>query len=132
MKREVEITINDNGSYTEKVTITQTPEDGFVPDSVMQPHARHTRGKYHKGFGKSVTYTTNDPRVTRPFAYGMCGLFLIIGIILLWLHVWIIGIWFIVMTLIAFFGFKKQIDAVAEELEKNEQDIATDQSEEWK
>lgn len=122
MRREVETKINDNGSYTEKVTITQTPEDGFVPDSVMRPNDRHTRGKYHKGFGKTVIYTTNDPRVTRPFAYGMCGLFLIIGIILLWFHVWIIGISFIVMTLIAFFGFKKQIDAVAEELEKNGQD----------
>lgn len=28
MKREAETIINDNGSYTEKVIITQTPEDG--------------------------------------------------------------------------------------------------------
>ncbi len=122
MKREVEIKTNDNGSYTEKITITQTPEDGFVPDSVMKPNARHTRGKFHKGYGKTVIYTTNDPRVTRPVAYGMCGLFLIIGIILLLFHVWLIGFPFIGMALIAFFGFKKQIDTIAEELEENRQD----------
>ncbi len=122
MKREVEIKTNDNGSYTEKITITQTPEDGFVPDSVMRPNTRHTRGKFHKGYGKTIIYTTNDPRVTRPVAYGMCGLFLIIGIILLLFHVWLIGFPFIGMALIAFFGFKKQIDTIAEELEENRQD----------
>lgn len=130
MKREVETIINDNGSYTEKVTITQTPDDGFVPDSVMRTNTRRTRGKYHMGYGKTVIYSTNDPRVTRPFAYGMCGLLIIIGIILLVLHVWIIGFPFIGMSVILFFSFKKQIDAVAEELEKKGQNIAADQREE--
>lgn len=130
MKREVEIKTNDNGSYTEKVTITQTPEDGFVPDSIMRPYSRHTRGKSHKGYGKTVIYTTNDTRVTRPAVYGMCGLLLIIGIILLLFHVWLIGFPFIGMALIVFFSSKKQIDTVAEELEENGQNIAADQREE--
>lgn len=124
MKREVETTINDNGSYTRKETITQTPADGWVSDTVMRPHARHNQGKVRKGYGKTVAYTTNDPRAARPFVYGMCGLCFMIGIALLCFHIWNIGIFFIVIPLIAFFGSKKRIDAVDEELKEKGQAAA--------
>ena len=74
-------------------------------------------------------YTTNDPRVTRPFVYGACGLIIIIGIILSAFHVWMIGIPFIGMALIIFFSSMKSINAIEKELkEKKRQDVTGDKS----
>lgn len=122
MEREQETKINDNGSYIKKETIKKTPEDGFVPERVMKPTNQFTYRKYHKGYGKTVSYTTNDPRITRPFAYGMCGLFLAIGIILLLFRIWFIAIMFIAVSLIGFNKSKKDINAIADELKKKDQD----------
>lgn len=63
MKREVKYKTNDNGSYTEIETATQTPEDGFVPEEEMKLWTDHQKKRYFKGYGASVSYTTNDPRV---------------------------------------------------------------------
>ena len=129
MKREVDYKINDNGSYTEIVKVTQTPEDGFVSKDEMMPSAdRHTK-RFFKGYAIEVGYTTNDPRVTRPFVYGACGLIIIIGIILSAFHVWMIGIPFIGMALIIFFSSMKSINAIEKELkEKKRQDVTGDKS----
>ena len=132
MERKEEIKINKNGSYTKKETIIQKPEDGFVPDSIMEPTNTDTIGKYHKGYRTTVTYTTNDPRVTRPFAYGVSGLFLVIGIILLLCRVWIMAIPFIAISSFAFYKSKKDIDAIANELQKKGQDVTIDSKEELK
>ena len=37
MEKKKETAINNNGSYTIKEKITQSPEDGFIPDSIMEP-----------------------------------------------------------------------------------------------
>ena len=123
---------NKNGSYIKKETIKQTPEDGFVPDSIMEPTNPDTIGKYHKGYRTTVTYTTNDPRITRPFIYGICSLFFAIGIILLLCRVWIMAIPFIAMSTFGFYKSKKDIDAIADELKKKGQDVTIDSKEELK
>lgn len=132
MERKEEIKINKNGSYTKKETIIQKPEDGFVPDSIMEPTNTDTIGKYHKGYRTTVTYITDDPRITRPAAYGMCGLFLGIGIILLLCRVWIMAVLFISISLFGFYKAKKDIDAKANELQKKGQDVTIDSKEELK
>lgn len=132
MEREQENIINKNGSYIIKETIKQTPEDGFVPDRIMEPTNPDTYGKYHKGHKTTVTYTTNDPRITRLFAYGICGLFFAIGIILLLCRVWIIAIPFIAISSFVFYKSKKDIDAIAAELKKNGQDVTKDSKEKLK
>ena len=132
MEREQENKINDNGAYVRKETIKQTPKDGFVSDTIMEPVNPNAYGKYHKGNRTTVSYSTNDPRITRPFVYGMCSLFFIIGIILLLCKMWIMSICFIAMSLFVFNKSKKDIDAVAEELKKQGQDVTIDSKEEAK
>lgn len=128
MERKQETKIKDNGSYIEKEIITQTPEDGFVPNSIMEPARPDTYSdkRYYKGYRKTVSYTTNDPRITRPFIYGLCGLFLIIGIILLLSHSWVMATLFILIPLFGFYESKKDIDAIENELKKKEQDVTID------
>ena len=68
-----------------------------MSDTIMEPVNPNAYGKYHKGNRTIVSYSANDPRITRPFVYGMCGLFFIIGIILLLCKMWIMSICFITM-----------------------------------
>lgn len=130
-KEKIDNTIINN---LYKETIETTPEDGFVKDKEIRPVKMQHYGKgntqYHKGFAKTVSYTTNDPRITRPVAYGICGIFLAIGIIMLLIGNWFFGI---IFTAIAIFGLvksKKDIDKVAEELRSKGQDVTIDSIEE--
>lgn len=123
--------IKDNDIFFKKETITQTPEDGFVPVNIMRPaNPNDHPNTYFKGYGKTVTFTTDDPRVTRPFAYGVCGLFFVIGIILLLFQIWILAIPFIAMSVFGFYKSKKSIDAKADELKKKGRDVTIDSKEE--
>lgn len=123
MKVEREIRKNENGSYTQKTVKTTNAEDGFVPMSEMYTSEINYLGEYHKGEMKVTSYTTNDPRVTRPFVYGMCGLFICIGIGLLFGKGFImkfLAAAFIGMGTYALFHGKKEVDAVEQQL-KNQQ-----------
>lgn len=123
MKVEKEKVINDNGSYTIKEVKTQNSSDGFVPESEMYPASMDNRGKYFKGKATVTSFTTNDPRVTRPFAYGVCGIFLVIGIFLLMapgVVNKIMAAFFIVIPLVGFKTAKRDIDAIEEELKKKQ------------
>ena len=117
-----------------KETVETTPDDGFVKTKVLRPAAIRHYGKgkkqYHKGFAKTVTYTTNDPRITRPFAYGISGIFMAIGILMLLIGNWFFGITFTFFGAFAFIKAKKAIDKVAEELTKEGKDVTVDSSEE--
>lgn len=134
MKKQKEVKINDNGSTTKIETIETTPEDGFVHSSVIRPVKMQHYGKdntmYHKGYSKTFTYTTNDPRITRPIAYTMCGIFLAIGIFMLLLQNWFFGIIFTATALFAFSKSKKDIDKIAEELKQQGGDVTIDSKEE--
>lgn len=131
IKEKIDNTIINN-SYKE--TIETTPEDGFVKDKEIRPvkmqHYGEGNTQYHKGFAKTVSYTTNDPRITRPVAYGICGIFFAIGIVMLLIGNYFFGV---IFTAVAIFGLvksKRDIDRVAEELRSKGQDITIDTIEE--
>jgi len=134
MKKNKEIKINDNGTTTTIETIETTPEDGFVHGSVIRPTKMQHYGKdntmYHKGYSKTFTYTTDDPRITRPVAYTLCGIFVAIGIIMLLFRSWFFGIIFTAMGIFALSKSKKDIDKKAEELKQKGYDVTIDSKEE--
>ena len=127
MKKTNEKIENTTINNLYKETIETTPLDGFVKDEEIRPVKMQHYGKgnnqYHKGFSKTVIYTTNDPKVTRPFVYGICGIFLIIGIFMLLIGNWFFGITFTATALFSFLKSKKEIDKVAEDLKIKEQDV---------
>ena len=123
MKVEKEKIINDNGSYTIKEVKTQDASDGFVRESEMYPASMDKRGKYFKGKATVTSFTTNDPRITRPFAYGVCGIFLVIGLCLALAPGFmnkVMAVFFIVIPVIGFKRAKTDIDAIEEELKKKQ------------
>lgn len=117
-----------------KETIETIPEDGFVKDKEIRPVKMQHYGKdntqYHKGYAKTISYTTNDPRITRPFAYGVFGIALLIGFFMLLIGNWFFGIIFTSTALFGFVKSKKAIDKVAEELKNKGQDVTVDSVEE--
>ncbi len=113
--------INENGSYITTTETTVTPEDGFVQETDLYGANVHHRRKYVKGNTYVKSFATNDPRVTRPFAYGVCGIFILIGIGLCmsdsFFHM-VMGIIFITMSIMCVTKAKKDIDKIADELKK--------------
>lgn len=129
MKKKIIDEKNENGLYTKTTIKEQTPEDGFVYQNKeriavsWQETNNPPRSVWYKGYAKKFSYTTNDPRITRPFVYTICGIFLVIGIISLLLHAWFFGIICTVMALYTFYDSKKDIDAIEEELKKQGHDM---------
>lgn len=129
MKKVIVNEKNENGLYTKTTITEQTPEDGFVFQNKEHIASSWTEtnkpGHYvwHKGYAKKFSYTTNDPRITRPFVYAMCGIFLAIGIVLLLFRSWFLGIIFTAGALFAFYNSKKDIDAIEEDLRNQGHDM---------
>lgn len=129
MKKKIIDEKNENGLYTKTTIKEKTPEDGFVYENKEHiatgwSDTNHPpRSVWHKGYAKKFSYTTNDPRITRPFAYAMCGIFLAIGIICLLFHSWFFGIVFTAVALFAFYDSKKDIDAIEEDLRNQGHDM---------
>lgn len=129
MKKVIINKKSENGLYTKTTIAEQTPEDGFVYENkehiaTSWSETNHPpRSVWHKGYAKKFSYTTNDPRITRPFAYAMCGIFLAIGIICLLFKSWVFGIVFTVGALFTFYDSKKDIDAIEEDLKKQRHDM---------
>lgn len=126
MKKSVEEKLSKDGVKTTIRVIETTPQDGFVPLSDINHVNMNNRGKYHKGYSKHISISTNDPRITRPFVYGICGLFGGIGIIILLIslliHEWvliILGFFFVIFSVFGLFKGKKDIDNIEEERLKN-------------
>lgn len=132
MERKTEVKTTKSGIVFEEETIKTTPEDGFVHEQTIRPAAlpTETRGKYHKGYSTTKTFSTNDPRVTRPFAYGMCGLFFVIGLGMLLAHQWFFALSFCGVSVFGFVKAKKDIDRIAQELKKQGRDVTIDSKEE--
>jgi len=122
MEKKKEIKLNDNGTYTTKEIIETTPDDGFVMEKDMRPIDRSR--KFHKGYSKNIVYTTNDPKIIRPFLYGICGIVFIIGIIMLLLGEWFLGIPFLVLSIVCFVKEKKVLDKKALELQPKGSDTS--------
>ena len=66
---------------------------------------------YIKGHARPVSFSTDDPRVTKPFLYIMIIIFIVIGLILLFTDAWFIGIAFLVMT---FLTYRSNIKSIRE------------------
>lgn len=134
MKKERKIIDNKNGTTTVVETVETTPKDGFVHGSIIRPTKMQHYGKgnnmYHKGYSKTFTYTTDDPRITRPVAYTLCGIFIVIGIIMLLFRSWFFGIIFTATGIFALLNAKKDIDKKAEELKRKGYDVTVDSVEE--
>lgn len=129
MKEKIIYEKNENGLYSKLTTKEQTSEDGFVYQNKEHISTSWNetnnppRSVWHKGYAKKFSYTTNDPRITRPVAYAICGIFLAIGIICLLFHSWFIGIVFIAIALFTFYDSKKDIDAIEEDLRNQGHDM---------
>ncbi len=119
MEKERKIEIKKDGTYQTIETIETTPEDGFINQKEIHKVNPDNHEEYHKGYSKHVIASTSDPRITRPFAYKMCLIFFLIGIILLVSFQFILGIGFLVTSIICFIDSKKDIDEVEKELLKN-------------
>lgn len=123
MEKKVEEKINDNGIYVKVETTTITPEDGFVHETDINKVGMDNYGKYHKGYKAHVSFTTNDPRITRPFVYGVCVLFFGIGIMMLLISLFthnpitiLMGFSFTIVSIFTFNKSKKDIDKIENEL----------------
>jgi hypothetical protein len=136
MKKVIINEKNENGLYTKTTTTEKTPEDGFVYENTEHiatswSDTNHpTRSVWHKGYAKKFSHTTNDPRITRPFAYAICGIFLTIGIFCLLLNSWFFGIVFTAVALFAFYDSKKDIDAIEEDLRNQGHDMDSESKKE--
>ena len=80
MEKKKETKLNKDGTYTITEVIETTPEDGFVHQPDINKTDINNHGEFHKGYQKKFSMTTSDPKITRPFAYGICGFFLGIGL----------------------------------------------------
>mgnify|MGYP004518820971 CR=1 FL=1 len=98
--------------YEKIETKKTTPADGFVSKTIIQPTNIGSYGQYHKGYSIRKTYTTNNPKVTRIFAYSMCLIFLIIGVISLLAKIWFFGITFTLVSIFSFCKAKEDIDKI--------------------
>lgn len=130
MEKQKETKINKNGVYETIETIETTPNDGIVPEKIIRPVDMDTVGKYHKGYSTTKTFSTNDPRITRPFVYGTCSLILILGIVMLLTGNLFFGIVFVVSGILVFNKAKKDIDKIADEFKSKGQDVTIDSVEE--
>lgn len=129
MKIERETKINERGYTVTKTVKTVTEEDGWVRTRDIRPMRSRSHGRLSrfKGRAKVVSFTTNDPKITRPFAYGMSALFFVIGVCLL---LWgggftrIMGVFFAGTGVFAFVDSKKDIDAVEERIRRKREGIS--------
>lgn len=129
-KDKIKDTIIDN---LEVETIETAPEDGFIQESKLYPANPLDIQKqvtYKKGYSKNKSYTTDDPRVTRPIAYGICATFLLIGISLLIFGKYFFGTIFTTISIFVFVKSKKAIDEISKKKQKQGKDVTIDSKEE--
>lgn len=116
MKIEKETIVNEDGTNMITETVENTPEDGFV----KQVDADNNRSIiYHKGYQKKITQTTDDPRIIKRFLYFFCTFILGIGIFLILIKLYILGLLFISITIYTFIEMIKDLKAKEKELLKN-------------
>lgn len=116
MEKETKHNIKDNGAFVTEETIKTTPEDGMVSERVTRPTATDQAGKARLGYSTTKTYTTNDPRVTRPFVKLMSGIFFFIGVFTLLLGKWFFALAFIPAGVFSYVKGNKDIDKVEQKL----------------
>ncbi len=132
MERETSQKKTLHGIQMEEETIRVTPEDGTVSKRTIEPvnFDPDLRGKYHKGYSTTKTYTTGDPRIIRPVVYGICGVFFAVGLLMLLFRQWFFAVVFLFTSILSFTKLKKQIDHISERRKKQGLDVTIDSQEE--
>ena len=113
--------MNEKEKIYHKITQTEvTPEDGIVDKREIYPDSFDEKGLFY-GYGKNVSYETNDPRVALPFIYAICSIFFIVGSIIIFASVLsgfypiaIFGLIFVVVSSYALIVASKDIRNIAE------------------
>ena len=127
MERKTIKTDNSNNKVQfTKTSTTITPDDGFVNERKLGHIGHFGESNYIKGHAKSVSFSTDDPRVTKPFLYIMITIFIVIGLILLFTDAWFIGIAFLVMTFLTYRSNIKSIREKEIEYANKERDTTID------
>lgn len=135
MEKQTQTKINNNGTYTKVETMQTTPEDNFVPFDTRRPNALYDYNKdkmYHKGISKTVSFTTDDPRITRPFVWIISLIFIVIGIYQIFNDLVFFGILFLPIGIAFFIKGNKDINKIAKEYKKQNIDTSINSLEEVK
>lgn len=115
MENNVKRKLKDDGTYVEVATTSTTPQDSITPNYLNdEPNNQSTIG-----YQTYKHIETDDPRIVKPFLYGFCLLFYIIGIFLFFIKLYVFGILFIIMTTICFISNLNSIKKHEQELLKN-------------
>ncbi len=132
MDKKTHYKTDENGIFYKEETIRTTPQDGLVQEQDIRPGSlsRETRGKYHAGHRTTKRRSTNDPRFTRGISAAFCGIFSLIGIILLPLRLWIFAAAFLGSAAFLYIKGNRDIDAIAEKQKQQGKDVTIDSREE--
>ena len=119
--------MNNKDEIYYKVTKKEiSPEDGFVDKKEIFPDYTNDKNELFYGYGKNITFESNDPRISLPFICAICSIFFIIGLLMVicsiifkTYFISIIGIIFIIISLYAYFSSKKDIKNIAKKNDLN-------------
>jgi hypothetical protein len=125
MERKTIKTDNNKIQFT-KTSTTITPDDGFVNERKLGHIGHFGESNYIKGHARSVSFSTDDPRVTKPVLYIMITIFIVIGLILLFTDAWFIGIVCLVMTFLTYRSNRQSIREKEIEYAKKGKDTTID------
>ena len=121
MEQEKKTIINDNGSYTEIVKTTTNKDDGLVHQADINEANPNNYGKFKKGYSKSVSITTNDPKYTRIVSLSFFLLFLLIGLFFLFIiHEYFFGIIFTATAVLTLVKTQQDINRISKELKNKD------------
>lgn len=121
MEQEKKTIINDNGSYTKIVKTTTSKDDGLVHQADINEANPNNYGKFKKGYSKSVSITTNDPKYTRIVSLSFFLLFLLIGLFFLFIiHEYFFGIIFTATSVLTLVKTQQDINKISKELKNKD------------
>ena len=119
MEKHEKEKINEDGSFVKTTITTTDSKDGFIPESEIRTVNPNTYGKYHKGYSKTISFVTNDPKVTRPFVNKICGFFVIIALFLIGKFM---GVFILALIIPGYLKMQEDINKIEESLKKKKQD----------
>ena len=125
MERKTIKTDNNKIQFT-KTSTTITPDDGFVNERKLGHIGHFGESNYIKGHARSVSFSTDDPRVTKPVLYIMITIFIVIALILLFTDACVIGIVCLVMTFLTYRSNRQSIREKEIEYAKKGKDTTID------
>ena len=114
--------MNEKDKIYYKIKETEiTPEDGFVDKKEIFPDSLDDKGLFY-GYGKNISFESNDPRLALPIIDAICSIFFIIGsvivlgsILLKAYPVSIFGLIFIGFSTFAFIKSRNDVRNIARE-----------------